>query len=190
MPPINDPQDWDRFFRLDAPRRGGPLRALANLLIIGVVLTLVLGGGYFVFTAGLQRIRTSAALTAEAVATQNVAIPATRTAVSISRTATSAVLLGTVGPISTATPVTSLLGRSSVLSGGNLRREPVLDEATVIGQICPGDQVDVLEEQIMGDGSRWYRIRLTALGPACVPTHVGLAASGWANASLLAPLTP
>ena len=65
MPPKISPNDWDRLFRPGAPRRGGPARALANLLMVGAVIGLLGGGAFFALRFGLQRAQESMARTAE-----------------------------------------------------------------------------------------------------------------------------
>lgn len=185
MPPKVDPRDWDRYFRPGAPRRGGPLRALANVLLIGIVVALVGGGAFFGLRFGLDRIRTSNAATAAAIQTSNAVVIATRTARALDSTATAAALAA--APTPTLTPEPALIGRGSVIAGGNLRSQPVISPETVIGQICAGDQVDFLEQSTDADGALWYRIRVTAVADACTPQRVTLGSLGWASSTLLSP---
>jgi len=184
-PPIN-PNDWDRLFRSGAPRRGGPLRALANLLLICAAVGLVGGGAFFALRFGFTRAQQSAAQTAALISTSNAEVLAGRTATALAATAATPV------PTAEATPTLAVaqpIGRSSVLNGGNLRSEPLLADTTVIGQICAGDQLDVLEQREV-DGSLWYRIRVTEVGANCTAQRVTIGSLGWANSSLLAPLAP
>lgn len=186
MPPINDPRDWERLFRPNAQRRGGPLRALGIVLLLGTVLIVVGGGGTFAVRYGLEQSRINAALTAEAVGTQQAAIIATRTARSIAQTATTAALLLAETP----TAEGPSLGRGTVVAGGNLRREPVVADETVLGQICPGDELVFLEQTTLASGAVWYRIRLTALAADCTPQRMGLDSEGWASSTLLSAPSP
>lgn len=182
MPPRIDPRDWDRYFRPGAPRRGGPLRALANLLLVGATLGLLGGGGFFALRFGLERARAGAVATAYAIETSNAAVIATSTARALASAATSTAV--------SATPTPTILGRGQVLSGGNLRSEPRVAAETVIGQICAGDRVDFLEQSTSADGSRWYRIRVIEVAATCSPQRVSLGSSGWASATLLSEPAP
>jgi endonuclease YncB( thermonuclease family) len=67
-----------------------------------------------------------------------------------------------------------------VINGGNMRSEPRVAPDTVIGQICPGDQVAILEEQ-----AGWLHFRLTTPAAECHPDHVARSTEGWASATLL-----
>lgn len=186
MPPKADPRDWDKLFRPGAPRRGGPLRALANLLFIGIAVGLLGGGAFFGLRFGLDQVRANNANTAQAVATSNARIITTRTARALEATATSiAVVVVTPTAPAALTPI----GRGSVVAGGNLRSQPVLGDNTVIGQICAGDQVDFLEQNTAADGALWYRIRITQVAADCSAQRVTLGSLGWASSTLLSPPT-
>jgi hypothetical protein len=184
LPPKVSPNDWDRLFRPNAPRRGGPLRALANILLVGAAVALLVGGALFALRFGLDIAQESAARTAERAATSIAEATAVRSAESLSETAAAAAPAATP---TTAPP--AAIGRSSVVSGGNLRSQPVIAPETVIGQICPGDQVDVLEQAAAADGT-WYRVRLAQAGESCTPQRVTVGSIGWASATLLGPVTP
>jgi hypothetical protein len=84
----------------------------------------------------------------------------------------------------------ALLGRGSVIGGGNLRREPRVAPETVIGQVCQDDKVDFLEQRTADDGALWYRIRLTAAAGNCTPQRVTVGSVGWASATLLSQPAP
>lgn len=186
MPPKIDPRDWDRHFRSGASRRGGPLRALANLLLFGVTLAILGGTTLFAWSFGRERARESAAANASLVETSNAAVIATRTARAL---ATQAAVPTVAAATPTASPA-AVIGRGSVIGGGNLRSEPALAPETVIGQVCAGDQVDFLEERTIADGSLWYRIRLTTAADACTPQRVTVGSVGWASATLLSAPAP
>ncbi|HMQ32355.1 MAG TPA: SH3 domain-containing protein [Chloroflexaceae bacterium] len=185
MPPRVDPRDWDRHFRPGAPRRGGPLRALANVLLIGSAVALLGGGAFFGLRFGIDRVRANNAATAVAVQTSNAVVLAARTARALEATSTAAAVV--VAPTPTAPPAAAPIGRGSVIAGGNLRSQPVVSPETVIGQVCAGDEVDFLEQSTAADGSLWYRIRVTEVSGACTPQRVTLGSLGWASSTLLSP---
>jgi hypothetical protein len=185
LPPKISSNDWDRLFRPNAPRRGGPARALANLLIVGAVVGLLGGGAFFALRFGLQRAQESMARTAERIQTSNADFAAGQTAQAL---ATPTAEATASAPTPTAAP--QVIGRGSVASGGNLRSQPVVDPATVIGQICAGDQVEFLEQQSGADGALWYRIRVTATGGDCTPQRVTIGSLGWASSTLLSEPAP
>lgn len=189
MPPKADPRDWDRYFRPGAPRRGGPLRALANLLLIFAALGILGGAAVFAWSFGRERARESAAANANMIATSNAGVLATRTARSVETATAQAMLAAAAAASPTPTPE-PLIGTGSVISGGNLRKEPLIAPETVLGQVCAGDQVDFLEERTLDDGARWYRIRLTAATDNCTADRVTVGSVGWASASLLSEPTP
>jgi hypothetical protein len=183
VPPKADPRDWDRFFRPGAPRRGGPLRALANLVFICVAVGILGGAAFFAWNFGRERARESAAANLSLIETENAGVMATRTARAFdTATAQAAASLVTGTPTATFEPI---IGRGRVTNGGNLRKEPVVDPATVMSQICVGDQVDILEERTLNDGARWYRIRISTTAEDCTPERAKVGSVGWANASLL-----
>lgn len=187
MPPRIDPRDWDRLFRPGAPRRGGPLRALANVLIVGAVVGLVGGGAFFGLRFGLDRVREGNAATAQAVATNNARVIATRTARALEASAT---VVAVAAATPTAPAEVVVIGRGSVVAGGNLRSQPVVAPETVLGQICAGDQIDFLEQSTAADGSTWYRIRVTQAAGNCTPQRVTIGSLGWASSTLLSPPGP
>jgi hypothetical protein len=194
MPLKADPRDWDRLFRPNAPRRGGPLRVFANVMMLLVVISILGVGGVFA-SRQISVAQQAAAVTAEARATQAsaaaTAASATAAAVALANTATTEALRTPteVAPDATSAPVPSL-GRSVVINGGNLRSEPVVVPETVIGQICANDEVEVLEDRTVEGGARWYLIRVTNAPVNCTAQRVSIGSSGWASSTLLAPVTP
>lgn len=174
-----DPRDWERLFRPGAPRRGGPLQVLANILIVGVVLGAVGGGAWLALQYGIEQRNATATAQAVQAATSNAATFATRTARALNATAAA-----TAPPA--ATPLAAPLGVGSVIVAGNLRSETLLSPETVRGQLCIGDEVAFLEEQNV-DAALWYRIRVTKLAAECSPQRAPVGAEGWANSTLLSP---
>lgn len=73
-----------------------------------------------------------------------------------------------------------------VANGGNLRSAPQVAGANVLGQVCPGDQVVILERAGAG---RWARVRVVVAALACDPARVSSGAEGWLSTSLLGPIT-
>jgi hypothetical protein len=72
----------------------------------------------------------------------------------------------------------------TVNNGGNLRSDTVFAPDTVIGQVCPGDQVAILEER-NAEEILWYRIRVTELAADCHPERVALDTEGWLSSILV-----
>lgn len=187
MPPKADPRDWDRLFRPGAPRRGGPLRALANVLLLFVVLGLVGGAAFFALRFGLEQARENATATEHAIETANAGVMATRTARALEATATTAAVASAPTP---ETAQLTVIGRGTVLAGGNLRSEPVVSPDTIIGQICAGDAIEFIDQRTLDDGSLWYRIRITTAPESCSAQRVTVGSLGWASSSLLSAPTP
>jgi hypothetical protein len=72
----------------------------------------------------------------------------------------------------------------TVNNGGNLRSDTVFEPDTVIGQVCPGDRVAILEER-EAEGILWYRIRAAELAADCHPERVALDTEGWLSSILV-----
>jgi hypothetical protein len=68
--------------------------------------------------------------------------------------------------------------------GGNLRNAPQISDNTVMGQVCPGDRVVVLEEQQSG-GVLWKRVRVETTSIDCHPQRVPVGTEGWLSDVLL-----
>jgi hypothetical protein len=75
--------------------------------------------------------------------------------------------------------------RRQVIHGGNLRQTPQVTTANVIGQVCPGDQVALLDRPASGG---WIAVRIAVSAPDCDPTHVPAGTEGWVSSTLLGPL--
>ena len=197
MPSKIRPDDWDRLFAPNAPRRGGPLRALGNLLLLTVVLGLVAAGATFGLNYREQQT-VSASATAVAFAT-NVAPGLTATAGPtativaqltatrfVRQTATAAAAQGTVAVPAAPLPA---LGVGVVTAGGNLRSEPRIAGDTVVGLIWPGDTVAFVERREVS-GQEWFRIQVVQPAPDRGGDGVPAGTDGWAAASLLSQPTP
>ncbi len=182
MPARINPRDWDRLFRQGAPQRGGPLRALANILIFGVVIALLGGGLIFGLRFASERSR---AITATEIAQATIAAEtafAVRTADALSAATATAAIATTP----TADVLAGVVGVGQVVQAGNLRRDTQLVPETVLGQICIGDAVAFLDERIVANIT-WYRIRVTSTSANCDPTRVAVGTEGWASSQLLSP---
>jgi hypothetical protein len=179
------PGDWDRLFAPNAPRRGGPLRALVNVLITFLVIALIGAGSVFAVNYRNQRIASLNA-TAQVVAPTLIAQATARAAAATATVAARAAARTATAVAKQPTPVPSL-GAGLVTNGGNLRKDPPRGE--VIGLLWIGDEVTFLQEQQVG-GQTWFRIRLTK--PAANRGGEGVApgTEGWASATLLSQPTP
>jgi hypothetical protein len=80
---------------------------------------------------------------------------------------------------------TPVLGEAAVNQMGTLRTEPRIAADTVIGQVCPGDGVELLDQREF-NGMAWYRVRLGTLAADCAPQRVRADKEGWLNSALLA----
>lgn len=84
-------------------------------------------------------------------------------------------------PIPPREPLPAGAQRGYIANGGNIRSQPVIAPETVLGQVCPGDQIIVLEQQ-----PDWTRFRVTTLAKDCEPTRVGANTEGWVSNVLVA----
>jgi hypothetical protein len=75
-------------------------------------------------------------------------------------------------------------GDGVVNNGGNFRSEPRIAPDTVLGQVCPGDTVDILEQRQSG-GTLWYQVRVTATAEDCHPERVSADTQGWLSSVLV-----
>jgi hypothetical protein len=82
----------------------------------------------------------------------------------------------------TEVPADTPLG--TVNNGGNLRSDTAFAADTVIGQVCPGDRVAILQER-EAEGILWYQIRVTELAADCHPERVALDTEGWLSSILV-----
>ncbi len=185
MPAKIDPNDWDRLYAPNAPRRNGPIGVFISLALIGVVIALIMfGAQYFLalresqIAAQVVRATSAAATSFPLQTSEAIAAAATEQAKAVTATARAA------------TPARSpILGIGAVNRGGNLRSEPRVVADTVLGLIWPGDQIEFLEQRDV-DGQLWYRIRVTRLAPARDGNGVAIGTEGWASATLLSPVAP
>jgi Tfp pilus assembly protein PilX len=165
------PDDWDRLFAPNAPRRGGPLRALVNILIIVVVIALLGAGTAYAFNLRQQRY-------AQAVATATAYAPtagAIRTATAVAYEHATATLVTArtataQAKLPTATPEGALT--ATVANGGNVREAPI--NGRPLDQVNAGENIRLLEKT--KDGG-WFKVTYTRNGAAI---------TGWVSRTLLA----
>jgi len=179
------PGDWDRLFAPNAPRRGGPLRALVNVLITIIMITLLGVGGVFAINYRNNQIASQIA-TATAIA-PTIALIQTQRAAEITNATATRVASRTATAIAKQPTPEPLIGAGVVTSGGNLRREA--PAGAVIGLLWAGDEVNFLQEQQVG-GQTWFRIRLIKPAPNRGGDGVAAGTVGWASGSLLSQPTP
>lgn len=187
-----NPRDWERYFGTRARRRGGPLRALANVLLLMVVVGALGFGGITLFQYGIEQQRAEATQFAVQIATRNAQTLASQTARAANEQATGAAATTTAVAVAAASPTIgneAALGSGSAIASGNLRNEPRIAPETIIGQLCAGDQLAFLERQEVAE-TVWYRVRITATGPDCDPQRVTVGSSGWASSLLTGEPTP
>lgn len=191
MPRVMRPDDWDRLFAPNAPKRGGPLRALINTVVLVLVLGgLAIGGSWLVNERRQQAESLAATATAyvETVVPQLTSVAAATQAVEAQGTATR-LALRTATAQAQATVSTTItpepgIGNGEVVRGGNLRSEPRIVNETVIGLIYPGDKITFLERRIVG-GQVWFRVRIDQPAADRAGEGVPAGTEGWASALLL-----
>lgn len=82
------------------------------------------------------------------------------------------------------------LGTGHVLREGNIRSEPRVADETMIGEVCPGDEVAFLRFEIVDD-VLWYYVRVIAHAEACDLSQVPIGTEGWISGVLVsAPMQP
>jgi hypothetical protein len=189
VPRVIRPDDWDRLFAPNAPKRGGPLRALVNLVVFAFIIgALIIGGAWLVNERQQQAERFAATATAfvETVIPQRTGIAAATQTVEAQGTATR-IALRTATAQAAVAPGATLeagIGSGEVVRGGNLRREPRVAPETVVGLIYPGDKITFLERRVV-DGQTWFRIRVDQPATDRVGDGVPSGTEGWASALLL-----
>lgn len=85
--------------------------------------------------------------------------------------------------IPTATVPAPPVGQSERVA--NVRSAPRVADDTVIGKLCPGDSLEYVSMQQVGD-ELWFRVRVASIGADCDPQRASVGLEGWAAASVLA----
>ena len=161
------PKDWDSLFAPNAPRRGGPLRALLYVVSTLILLALLAGGSIFLLNVREERY-------AQAVATATVAAAT----IIPQRTATAQAVLNTTAAAEAARTATAVAAAqtpvpitASVANGGNVREAPVSGKP--IDQVQAGEIVQLLEKD---QDAAWFKITYSRNGQAI---------TGWVSRTLL-----
>lgn len=91
--------------------------------------------------------------------------------------------LATANTLPAPTPSASSAA-GKVTHGGNLRSEPVVTPSTIIGTVCPDDEV-VFLSGMSTEGGVWYKVRITKIPQNCTAKRVKVDTTGWLHTSLL-----
>ena len=170
------PDDWERLFAVNAPRRGGPLAALGYMLIACFVLGAVAAAAIYFFSV---RAASDARFYATATAfARDVAPGLTATAAAPTATPVPA---ATVAPTPTVAVVTQ-----PILRGGNMRSAPRVVNETLLGLLWPGDTVQMLEG-LDSEGTSWFRVRVVSAAADRPAAGVAPGTEGWIAIVLLSP---
>lgn len=160
------PDDWERLFTPNAPRRGGPLRTLINIVLAVVVLALLGAGG--VWANGFRQQRAAQAI-ATATSAAATAIPQ-RTAAAQAELNATATLVAARAATAEAQAKPPLL-TASVSNGGNVREQPISGQP--IDQVQSGETVQLIGKT---QDASWFRVTYTRDGKTI---------TGWISRSLL-----
>ena len=170
MPSKIRPDDWDRLFAPNAPRRGGPLRALVTILVTVVVIAL-LGVGTVYGLNYRQERAAQAAATAAAFAPTVAAIRTATAVVYANATATLVTALTATAQAKVATPTPAAGLAATVANGGNVREAPI--NGRPLDQVNAGETVRLLAKT--QDGA-WLKVTYTRNGATI---------TGWVSRTLL-----
>ncbi|NJN65842.1 MAG: hypothetical protein HC884_03560 [Chloroflexaceae bacterium] len=72
----------------------------------------------------------------------------------------------------------------TVVQRGYLRTAPQMTPQTAIAQVCPNDQVLLLEVQHLGSSS-WLHVRMASTANDCAPDHAREETEGWVPSALV-----
>jgi Bacterial SH3 domain len=164
------PDDWDRLFAPNAPRRGGPLRALVTILITVAVIALLGAGTVYALNIRQERFAQAVA-TATAYAPTDAAIRTATAVVYQQATATLITALTATARAKLATPTPAGGLAATVANGGNVREAPI--NGRPLDQVNAGETVRLLAKT--KDGS-WIKITYARNGATI---------TGWVSRTLL-----
>ncbi len=170
MPSKIRPDDWDRLFAPNAPRRGGPLRALITILVTVVVIVLLGAGAVYGLNYRQERFAQAAA-TATAFAPTAAAIRTATAVVYEQATATLVTALTATAQAKLAIPTPAGGLAATVANGGNVREAPI--NGRPLAQVNAGETVQLLAKT--KDGS-WLKISFARSGTTI---------TGWVSRTLL-----
>jgi len=164
------PDDWDRLFAPNAPRRGGPLRALVTILVTVVVIALLGVGTAYGLNFRQERFAQAAA-TATAYAPTAAAMRTATAAVYAQATATLVTALTATAQAKLATPTPTGGLAATVANGGNVRETPI--NGRPLDQVQAGETVRLLAKT--SDGG-WLKVTYARNGATI---------TGWVSRTLL-----
>lgn len=84
----------------------------------------------------------------------------------------------------TPTPRPDGLRGGVVVQDGNLRQEPHLIPDTITGQVCAGDEVVIVAEEVL-DEHAWMYVRIERVASECAPNHVTVGMEGWVSQAVV-----
>ncbi len=160
------PNDWDYLFAPNAPRRGGPLRALINIILTLVLLALLSAGAVFLLNVRAERVAQTIATATSAAAT---ALPQ-RTATAQANVNATATVIAARAATAVAQPTPAAL-TASVANGGNVREAPI--NGRPVDQVKAGEIVQLLEKN---QDSSWFKVTYARNGQSI---------TGWVSKTLL-----
>jgi Tfp pilus assembly protein PilX len=146
------PDDWDRLFAPNAPRRGGPLRTLVTILITVAVIALLGVGTVYGLNYRQERFAREAA-TAAAYAPTDAAIRTATAVIYQQATATLVAALTATAQAKLATPTPAGGLAATVANGGNVREAPI--NGRPLDQVNAGETVRLLAKTADGN---WLKI--------------------------------
>jgi len=164
------PDDWDRLFAPNAPRRGGPLRAFVTILVTVVVIALLSVGTAYGLNYRQERFAQAAA-TAKAYAPTAAAIRTATAVVYEQATATLVTALTATAQAKLATPTPGAGPAATVANGGNVREAPITGRP--LDQVNAGETVRLLAKTT--DGA-WLKVSYARNGATI---------TGWVSRRLL-----
>lgn len=170
MPSKIRPDDWDRLFAPNAPRRGGPLRALVTILITVAVIALLGVGTVYALNYRQERFAQAVA-TATAFAPTAAAIRTATALVEQQATATLVTALTATAQAKLATPTPAAGLAATVANGGNVREAPI--NGRPLDQVNAGEAVRLLAKT--QDGG-WLKVTYARNGTTI---------TGWVSRTLL-----
>jgi hypothetical protein len=164
------PDDWDRLFAPNAPRRGGPLRALITILVTVAVIALLGVGTVYGLNYRQERFA-QAAGTATAIAPTVAAIRTATALVEQQATATLVTALTATAQAKLATPTPQPGLAATVANGGNVREAPV--NGRPLDQVNAGETIQLLAKTA---DANWFKVTYARNGATI---------TGWVSRTLL-----
>src|SRR5689334_11830633 len=164
------PDDWDRLFAPNAPRRGGPLRALITILATVAVIALLGVGTVYALNYRQERFAQAVA-TATAYAPTGAAIRTATALVEQHATATLVTALTATAQAKLATPTPKPGLAATVANGGNVREAPI--NGRPLDQVNAGETIKLLAKT---QDAAWFKVTYARNGATI---------TGWVSRTLL-----